>query len=818
MISRPTAPRAAASGSRLRIALASLTVVLAAGVASGAPQGFQLDAGPDVDVLAPAEFVDLAATLTGPKRLDVPSTRGVQWSQLSGPSVKIQGEDTFTPRVIPTGAGRVRLVVRFHDAIAGTLSDEVIVRFWTGGAPAELGGEARKWHKLTLTFTHDEVLSEAGTINPFLERRLLVSLYHPDSGTRRLVPGYFAADGNAAETSAAAGTMWRASFTPDQAGTWYYAASFRGGERIALSEALELGRALSFDGAGGSFHVDPADPTAPGFLSRGRLDYVGKHHLRFAETGEHFLKNGAGSPENLLGYYEFDATFDQGGPQNALNTAGHFDGLHHFDAHLGDYVDLGVPTWQGTRGRRLFGALSYLAGRGVNSLYTVTYNIDGGDGREVWPWTPSSDKLRFDVSKLAQWERVLDHMTRAGIVWHVITQETENDHVLDGGSLGLERKLYYRELGARFAYAPGLVWNLGEENTNTTEERMAFAEHIRALDPYDHPIGIHNVVGDLFGTMNPLLGTHLELVSIQGDPVLTPPRAQQLIQSSASSGRPWVVNFDEQTPASHGVVPDAFDFWHDVIRRESLWPMLLGQGGGCEWYFGFGFPDTDLDCEDFRSRENLWAIAARATEFVRAHVPFAEMLAADGLAGGGIEAQVLAQPGASYLVYLPFGGQVTLDLGTSSEAFRVSWFDARNGGPLVDSAVTLVAGPGPVALGPTPGAGDWCAFVRRAANLPPTVLAVSAEPARVTAGQDFALRAHASDPNGPSDALTGTVELRDPSGSLFATLPLEYRGGTLYSRYLPDVPPSAIGTWTASVTLQDAAGTSATGSTTFEVY
>src|SRR5262249_45303902 len=106
------------------------------------------------------------------------------------------------------------------------------------------------------------------------------------------------------------------------------------------------------------------------------------------------------------------------------------------------------------------------ASRGVNCVYALTYNIDGGDGMEVWPWFPATNKLRFDVSKLAQWERVVDHMTRAGIVWHVVTQETEVDHNLDGGALGTQRKLYYRELVARFAHAPGLIWNLGEENTN----------------------------------------------------------------------------------------------------------------------------------------------------------------------------------------------------------------------------------------------------------------------------------------------------------------------------------------------------------------
>jgi hypothetical protein len=40
------------------------------------------------------------------------------------------------------------------------------------------------------------------------------------------VPGYFAADGNAGETSAESGTKWRAHLAPDKAGQWNYFVSF----------------------------------------------------------------------------------------------------------------------------------------------------------------------------------------------------------------------------------------------------------------------------------------------------------------------------------------------------------------------------------------------------------------------------------------------------------------------------------------------------------------------------------------------------------------------------------------------------------------
>ena len=43
----------------------------------------------------------------------------------------------------------------------------------------------------------------------------------PSSGKRHTVPGFFAADGKAAETSAKAGNQWRAHFAPDETGEWW---------------------------------------------------------------------------------------------------------------------------------------------------------------------------------------------------------------------------------------------------------------------------------------------------------------------------------------------------------------------------------------------------------------------------------------------------------------------------------------------------------------------------------------------------------------------------------------------------------------------
>ena len=71
---------------------------------------------------------------------------------------------------------------------------------------------------------------------------------------------------------------------------------------------------VAFDGAAGSFVIAPTDKTGRDFRARGRLDYAGRRYLRFAETGEYFIKGGADSPENFLAYFEFDGTYSRKRP------------------------------------------------------------------------------------------------------------------------------------------------------------------------------------------------------------------------------------------------------------------------------------------------------------------------------------------------------------------------------------------------------------------------------------------------------------------------------------------------------------------------
>ena len=574
-----------------------------------------------------------------------------------------------------------------------------------GEDSAKISGEMKKWHKVTLTFTGPQT-SETSKLNPFLDYRL--NIIFAKEQKRYIVPGYYAADGNAGQSSATAGNKWRVHFVPDEVGQWSYTVSFHMGDNIALGN--KRGSATAFDGAKGSFNISATDKKGRDHRGKGLLKYVGKRYLLFAETGEFFLKGGADSPENFLGYADFDNTYDSGELKREGEAAGD-KFIHHYEPHVKDWKP-GDPTWKNGKGKGMIGALNYLASKGMNSVYFILYNIDGGDGKDVWPWIEPDEKFRFDCSKLDQWEIVFSHMDKLGLMLHIITQETENDQGLDGGELGPQRRLYYRELVARFGHHLALVWNLGEENTNTVAQRKDFCRYIKELDPYDHPIVCHTYPGKYDEVYTPLLGyEYFDGPSLQTND--THDQTLTWLDRSASSGRQWFVCLDEIGPAHTGVKPDKDDYGHDEVRKKHLWGNLMAGGAGVEWYFGYKFAHNDLNCEDWRSREHMWDLTRYALEFFHKNLPFTQMSHHDELTTSKDD-YCLAEPGRIYAIYLPNGGTTKINLSNYTGNFSVQWYNPRTGGKMLNGSIKEIAGPGLVAIGQPPEDADkdWAVLIK----------------------------------------------------------------------------------------------------------
>ena len=566
-----------------------------------------------------------------------------------------------------------------------------------------IDGELKKWHKITLSF-EGENLSENGDVNPFLDYRLMVKFTNGDTSFE--VPGFFAADGAAAETSSGKGKVWKVRFRPNLEGEWTYKVSFRAGKAIAVSDAKDAGKELWFDGVSGKITVGKSDKKGDDFRAKGRLAYTDKGYLQFQETKDYFLKGGADSPESFLGYYEFDQT----------------PASHKYEAHAGDWKE-GNPTWKNGKGKNIIGALNYLKSKQMNSVYFLTMNVQG-DGKDVWPWNDVNERYRFDCSKLDQWEIVFDHMDSLGLMLHVVTQETENELLLDIGELKTQRKLYYRELIARFGHHLGVTWNLGEENGplhwtpkgQTDKDREDMARYIKTHDPYKGFVVLHTHADpkaqDLF--LEPLLGNeNLDGPSFQThNPKTIHGITKKWIDKSRKAGKRWIACQDEIGPADKGALPDAVDPEHNEIRNHVLWSNLMAGGAGVEWYFGYKYAHNDLNCEDWRSRDILWDQTHHALEFFQNYLPFTEMKSADGLTKGTSD-YVFAKNGSCYAIYIPeVKENVVLDLFGVDGKFDVKWYNPRTGGKLQKGSVRRIYGGKEVSIGTPPSKnGDWVALV-----------------------------------------------------------------------------------------------------------
>ncbi len=581
-------------------------------------------------------------------------------------------------------------------------------------------GELQQWHKVTLVLMGPET-SEWAMENPFLDYKLSATF---NKGSKSYtVPGYFAADGNAGETSAKKGNIWKVHFRPDEVGTWNYTVSFRKGNNIVILDGENQGKAVELDGRGGILEIGASDKTGLDFRGKGRIINGGKGYFIAQGTNRIWIKNGADSPENFLAFTDFDQTSRFS--LKAEIREGEADpkkDIHKFESHIIDWNE-GDPTWKDGKGKGMIGALNYLQSVGINSVYMLTMNIIG-DGNDVWPYTDYNERYRFDCSKLDQWEVVFDHMDQLGIMSHFVLQETENECLLDMGHTGVQRRVYLRELVARFGHHLAVSWNLGEENGpthwspigQTDSQKKAMASYIKEVNPYPCNVVLHTHSNDAHQDeyLYPMLAfENLDGPSIQvADPAKVHTRVKKWVVESGKAGDRWIVNLDEIGPAWKGVMPDSQDLNHDTIRNQCLWGTLLAGGTGVEWYFGYRYPHNDLALEDFRSRDNWFKQSTIATQFV-GQFPLEEMTCQDELVNVK-GAYCLANTGEVYLVYLPTGtadAELRVNL---NESLSVKWLNPREGGDLQEGSKPSLLGHGFQSLGSPPAEAhmDWVVIVQ----------------------------------------------------------------------------------------------------------
>ncbi len=674
-----------------------------------------------------------AVTLDAEALLPLAAAGGLSFHWEAPGAAMLQQDGALAEATFP-GDALEPIMVHLVDG-NGAIQHSSSMMLGTPGLDWTMTGIARTWHTLQFAFPGPGSNQLADDPNPFLDFRLQVTFTGP-AGQVYVVPGFFGGDGQGGP----AGNTWMARFTPDSGGLWNFDVSFRQGENVSISLDAEAGLPSHFDSLRGKFRVMRADPEGPGFIKHGRLEYVGEHYLKF-RNGSYFIKGGTDSPENFLAYEGFDG----------IDDMGNVGIVHEYEPHVADW-NPGDPDFvsdtTGYDGKAIIGALNYLSSVGVNSIYFLPMNL-GGDGRDTCPFVayPKSafNKTHYDLGRMEQWRTVFDHAQRKGVMLHFVLAETEsgNERWLDEGELGIERKLYFRELVARFGHALALKWNLCEEADFFNEDDLRNqAEYLQALDPYDHPICYHSFTNNV-----------QDYAEVSGESVFSASAVQYHIDdandhvewlrdTTAAAGHKWVVDMDENAPAGLGLTNGNAD----DLRKRALYDVYFS-GGNIEWYAGYhSLPlGGDVKMEDFRTREEMWNFMRYAREFMQQNMPFWDMQPADGLLsgesathGGG---QVFSLPTRAWAIYLPDASPSgTIDLSDSiHDELELQWFNPRSGA--VEGTVQVVAGGAPLALGAPPSDPDqdWVCWIRPALDADPSFLGIGGYSAGLPDGMGSAV-------------------------------------------------------------------------------
>lgn len=349
------------------------------------------------------------------------------------------------------------------------------------------------------------------------------------------------------------------------------------------------------------------------------------------------------------------------------------------------------------------------------------------DPSNFWAWggTPEAPDLdRFNPVFFRGLDAVFSQMRAEGMYAELLLLNLYRTPFTDTRLWTPEReKLWLRYLMARYAALPNIfLWTIANEYETHPDGKYrldvpedpdwakATAQFVKQHDPYRHLVTVHPVVsasttapspralfeppwriGEFFGKSEAIdvlsqqtgqagtgitwdealqcwVGDSAELVaSVQADrqyrkPVLNTENGYEY-QSGHPTGRKQVHHTDK-------------------VRRTS-WRIVCAGG-----YVAAGFRGT-IGHSDVWNRidapnrysfdvtgEGAAAQLATLYDFW-ADLPFWRMQPFDGVSGKA--AVALAEPGEAYVIYLPSGGEVSVDLTGQSGGFAGRWFDPRDG-------------------------------------------------------------------------------------------------------------------------------------------
>jgi hypothetical protein len=264
--------------------------------------------------------------------------------------------------------------------------------------------------------------------------------------------------------------------------------------------------------------------------------------------------------------------------------------------------------------------------------------------------------------------------TGNGNIWRVIFTP-------DQATLAIERKLYYREMIARFGYHNAVTWNLCEEYDYwqlpiSPDMAKSWAQYVYDLDPYDHPITVHNYAQYSDCAWKDFWGdTRFGAVSLQYRYTDYAFKVKYFRDQIANCGRKIPVCIDEPIGTSQQADLDGCEnnrlfCGSEYIRKNLIYPVYYS-GGQLELFL-----EEKLSVEDFTKYETAWDYMWYARNSIR-DLDISSMQPHHDYVRGRTSSELCFTNGHDYAIYLPDGGECQLNLPDGT--FLLKFYNPRTG-------------------------------------------------------------------------------------------------------------------------------------------
>lgn len=495
--------------------------------------------------------------------------------------------------------------------------------------------------------------------NPFTDATLLGTFEKADGPQKWRVDGF---------SDAEDGSVYRVRFMPPVSGDYTYEVQYRQG--------------LSRKTFAGKFHARSGGRRGPI-----RVDPKNRWHFVWEGTGEHYFFNGT-TAYWLIGWRD----------EHVIQSS--IERLHQLKINRLRVTIAGRTS--------LYYGEPVMAGTSWTPFITAWPSRAGNLGRPDDIYYPGFDYSRFQVSYWQKFERALRFARDRDMIFSLVLDM--NDSRVHPAPASDDEHRFIQYAIARFAAFSNITWDLGDDLDQYRDDAWTHATGtlIKQWDPYQH-----------LATSHPVDNVHQDRTSPWFDFTSFQEwsRTQHAFMLAQRQRQQSLGRIIPQTNEEYGY-EDHYPMWAkglgsesaDTLRR-TAWEIVMAGG-------------YQTSGETARRGTNVWPdtgggwMNGRGDDTMTIFQGYAHMVdfftsfewwntePHDELVNNGN--YCLAKPGELYAIYLPHGGNVTVEL--SAGKYEGVWWDASTGRKIALAPLNVTA---PSWTSPAaPGSGDWALLLR----------------------------------------------------------------------------------------------------------